>query len=124
MEYCTSRVYKSCFCFTILSEALSSSTGLTASVRGSSQPGQSHINVEELAGNLNNATVISRVNLSPEAQEHLAAAEQAVVNSILELDISPVESWFEAKIESLETLFKVCDSVHLRVVSSCLQFLC
>ena len=80
--------------------------------------------MEELARNLNNATVISRVNLSQEAQEHLAAAEQAVVNSILELDISPVESWFEAKIENLETLFKVCDSVHLRVVSSCLQFLC
>lgn len=80
--------------------------------------------MEELARNLNNATVISRVNLSQEAQEHLAAAEQAVVNSILELDISPVESWFEAKIESLETLFKVCDSMHLRAVSSCLQFLC
>jgi hypothetical protein len=101
-----------------------SPTGLTASVRGSRLPGQSHINVEKLAENLNNATVISRVNLSPEAEEHLAAAEQSVVTSILELEISPVESWFEAKIENLETLFKVCDSVHLRAVCSCLQFLC
>lgn len=76
--------------------------------------------MKKLAENLNGATVISRENLTVEAQVQLAATEQAVKTAVLKLDISPVESWFEAKIENLETLFTVSDALHLHcLVAAC-----